>query len=327
MKRPHRATPVRRWLTLLGCLLPVSAMSTSVFLSASVKPALAQSQIVAETNRKNQLIGQWRLRDYLPIPLTVVFAEEGKLFVLLPSYFSFFMSAFGGNRGNTPEASVFAYEFRYQVNAATQPMQIDISAPSDDRPLMTIFEFTPDGQLRVEWEGLKPEDPRPTEFTVGSVFLQKVSNTTTLPRNTQLLDLAAERKASEQRSREAEGKQYISSLNRGQQAFYLESQKFATTIDDLSLGLESETENYRYQIIPQNNKERSIMMTAQAKKANLKSYTGAVFVIDVDGETTTLAGICETAEPSMTPPTMLIPPRNPQEGTVQCPTGSILVDY
>lgn len=326
MNGTHFTALVWRLISLIFCLFPISVIGTSAVIYSSIGPAIAQSQTAADTEIANRLVGQWRLRDYLPIPLTVVFTAEGKSYVLLPFYLSFVMSAFGGNSSG-PTGGPVAYEFRYQVNPKTQPMQIDLAAPSENKAMMTIFEFTPDGQLRVEWEGLNPGDPRPTEFTVGAIFLQKVSNTTALPRNTQILDLAAEQKEAERRGKESEGKEAINSLSVAQQAFYLENDKFATAISDLGVEIEPESENYRYQIVPQNTKVPSATITAQAKKPELRSYTGAVFVIKIDGETKFLTGICETIEPSTKLPGVPIPPTNSQaDETFQCPAGSRRVE-
>jgi hypothetical protein len=142
-----------------------------------------------------------------------------------------------------------------------------------------------------------------------------------LPPEVQLLgDLGT----SENKAREAEGRQNLGSMNRAQQAYYLESSKFATTIEELGIGIKPETENYRYQVLPQANQNQSVMMTAQAKRPRLRSYTGAVFLVKINGEDLIVAGICETDEPSSTPPAMPTAPRN---GTseIQCPAGSKLL--
>ena len=304
-----------RHFLIACCLLPLSIGSGAI-AQQSPTPTLTQSPNPPSTNsRTSQFVGQWRLKDYLPIPLTVLFTQDGKLFVLLPSYLSSLMSSgspsfFGG--------AVSALEYRYKIDSTTQPMQIDVTSPGDNETVMTIFEFTSDGQLRIEWEGLRPGETRPTEFTAGAIFLQRVSNTTALPRNTKIIDLAAQRRE----GRESEGQQYIGSMNRGQQAFYAENEKLATAIDELGLGIKPETENYSYQIVPQNGSLLSVMMTAKAKSPELKSYTGAVFVIKVnEEEATTVSVVCGTDKPSTTPPAMPMSPKNAEE-EIKCPAGS-----
>lgn len=310
-----------RNLLIASCLLPLSISSAIAQQPPTL--TLTQSPKPVPTNPSaSQLVGQWRLKDYLPIPLTVIFTQDGKLFVLLPSYLSSFFSAISS--GNTPSGatsfspgSVIAYEYRYKIDSASQPMQIDVISPAENQTVATIFEFTSDGQLRVEWEGINPAESRPTEFTAGAIFLQRVANTTALPRNTQIVDLAKQQR----QAKESEGKLYIASVNRGQQAFYIEKSKFATAINELDLGIPPETENYSLQIVPQSGSIPSTMVTATAKSPELKSYTGAVFVIQANDEFTTVDVVCETDKPSTTPPAMPMAPKNAEE-EIKCPAGS-----
>jgi len=299
---------------IISCLLPLS-IGNSAIAQQSPMPTLTQSQNPASTNSSPSVVGQWRLKDYLPIPLTVVFTQDGKLFVLLPSYLTSLLSLFSPSVSGG--GSVNAFEFRYKINSTTQPMSLDVSSPSDDETLMTIFDFTSDGQLRIEWEGILPGQPRPTEFTVGTIFLQKLSNVTALPRNTQIIDLAQLGR----QGQEAEGQQSISSINSAQQASYAENEKFATAIDDLGLEIQPETETYSYQIVPQSGSIPSTMVTAKAKNPQLKSYTGAVFAIKANDEVTTVSVICGTDQPSTTPPVMPMAPKNAEEA-IKCPSGS-----
>jgi hypothetical protein len=299
---------------IISCLLPLN-IGSSAIAQQSPKPTPTQAQNPASINSSaSRFVGQWRLRDYLPISLTVVFTQDGKLFVLLPSYLTSFLSS---GSPSLSRGSVSAFEYRYKINSTAQPMQIDMISPAENQTIATIFEFTSDGQLRIEWEGINPGEPRPTEFTVGAIYLQKVANTTALPRNTQIIDLAAQQR----QGRESEGQQYISSMNMAQQAFYIENEKFATAIDELGIGLKPETENYSYQIVPQSGSIPSAMMTAKAKSPELKSYTGGVFAIKVNGEVTTVSVICGTDQPSTTPPAMPIAPKNAEE-EIKCPAGS-----
>jgi hypothetical protein len=195
-------------------------------------------------------------------------------------------------------------------------MQLDVTEPSG-KIWRTIFEFTDNGQLRVEFVGIRPDEPRPTAFTTGAILVEKVSNLTALPRNTRIANSLEE----QNKGRQSEGKYNIGAMSRAQQAYYLENDKFSTKLEELGLGINPETENYRYRIVPQGNQRESVMMTAQAKSPGLRSYTGAVFVVKVKDENLTVAEICETDEPSSTPPAM---PAAPKTGTteIQCPPGS-----
>jgi type II secretory pathway pseudopilin PulG len=123
------------------------------------------------------------------------------------------------------------------------------------------------------------------------------------------------------KAREAEAKNIIGSMTRAQQAYYLENNKFSRTIQELGVGIRPETENYRYRIVPQGNQTQKVMTTAQAKRAGLRSYTSAVFVVKMRDELVTVATLCETDKPSSTPPTMPVAPRSGSTD-IQCPAGS-----
>ena len=89
------------------------------------------------------------------------------------------------------------------------------------------------------------------------------------------------------KARHSEGRQYISSMNRGQQAYYLEKGNFSNSIDNLGLGILKDTNNYSYRILspmnpvqnveelkpsPLDNKIKIVFATPQ--KPELKSYMG-----------------------------------------------------
>lgn len=127
------------------------------------------------------------------------------------------------------------------------------------------------------------------------------------------------------KAREAEGRSYTGAMARAQQAYFLEQNKFATTIEqlgELGLGIQPDTANYRLRILPQGNGTQRVMMTATAKRPGIRSYTSAVFVVKVKGENMTFAGVCGTAQPSSTPPKMPAAPKNAST-RIQCPTGSV----
>jgi type IV pilus assembly protein PilA len=102
------------------------------------------------------------------------------------------------------------------------------------------------------------------------------------------------------KARQSEGKQYISSMNKGQQAYYAENNALTNSVDGLGLGLKTETTNYKYSI--RATKTASIHY-ALAKINNIKSYFGGVFVIpakkinskaDNRDAITTVIILCET---------------------------------
>jgi type II secretory pathway pseudopilin PulG len=251
---------------------------------------------------QTRLSGQWQAKN--PVSgetLTLIFTPDGKFFVLLPS------------GSETPVAQ----QLGYRIDPVPQPMHIDVTFPGTNESVKTIFEFTADGQLRLQVAETNPGEPRPTAFSPSATLFKKVSDATTLPGNAQVSDLQSQ----VNRAQQSEGKQYVGSMNRVQQAYYLENQKFANEINELGIGIKPETENYRYRIVPQGNSTQSVMMTAQAKRPELRSYTGAVFVVKDNNENLTIAAICETDQPSSTPPAMPIAPSNIKT-PIQCPSGS-----
>lgn len=122
------------------------------------------------------------------------------------------------------------------------------------------------------------------------------------------------------KAKQAEAKQYVGSILRGQQAYQLEKGIFSKSIEELGVGIKPETVNYRYQIVPQAG-NKSVMITAQAKTATLKSYTGAVFAIKKGQDVVTVGGVCESDTLTTTPPAMPKFTGN-ESNPVECPPGS-----
>ena len=96
-------------------------------------------------------------------------------------------------------------------------------------------------------------------------------------------------------ARESEGKQYVGSMNRAQQAVFLENSDFSDNINDLGLGIASETANYIYEI--EISGSDSTITTAIPKQPGLLAFVGGVFLVNTDGDKTTEAILCETLKP------------------------------
>ena len=102
------------------------------------------------------------------------------------------------------------------------------------------------------------------------------------------------------KARQSEAKTYVGSMNRAQQAYFLEKQAFATNLSTLALGIPSTTTNYTYATVgalptttgTANNAFSSASVTASS---NLKTYAGAVNIATPvgTGEATSLATLCE----------------------------------
>lgn len=285
---------------LLG-LAEISVITQKVLANDVAKP-VAQAQNIPQTDAiVKKLLGQWQTKDPKSnTQFTFIFTPENKLFMVLPA----------------PDGSLVALKLAYQINSATQPMQMDIQL-SPEQKASTIFEFTTDGQLRLAIDGITPEAPRPAKFRGDETLFARTSDATTLPANIKVI----EPEVAKAKTPEDEVKTYMAALTQVQQARYREQGKFASTIEEVSIGLKTETEFYRYKFIPQKDDTKSVMITAEAKNAELPSYTGAVFATQVNGKNTPVAQICATEKPSTTPPTMPSPPMT-ASSEIKCPVGS-----
>ena len=129
-----------------------------------------------------------------------------------------------------------------------------------------------------------------------------------------------------------EAKQYISSINRGQQAYYLENNNFSNSIDNLGLGIKQDTNSYSYRILSPMNpvqnveelksspveSERAIAF-ATPKILGFKSYMGIASTLQSsDGQMTTTRSICHTEEEGILYPSILPEKANNQ---ISCPPG------
>jgi len=127
--------------------------------------------------------------------------------------------------------------------------------------------------------------------------------------------------------KQAEGKQNIGAVNRAQQAYYLEDNKFSNSVRELGIGIQTDTVNYRYWIVYPFNNNQYAMNIAQSKSSKVKSYVGLNYVVPgatINGvtEKLTLGRICESEEPT---PNFLPEPtisQDPSGGIkLECPKG------
>ena len=122
------------------------------------------------------------------------------------------------------------------------------------------------------------------------------------------------------KAREVEAKIIIGSIITLQQPFLIENQRFASTLEELALGIPAKTENYEYKVFAL--EQTQAIVTAKARQRGARSYTGAVFVVKDNTLGNSIAfAMCETEQPSPTPPVM---PQMPQSSghKTQCPSGS-----
>jgi type IV pilus assembly protein PilA len=94
------------------------------------------------------------------------------------------------------------------------------------------------------------------------------------------------------KAKQSEAKQYIASISKGQQAHYVEFNKFVgtmTSIGDLGLGIKTATENYTYAIGTSNTANNASAWTDNGGAA-LAGYVGVVFL---DDDRTSQSILCE----------------------------------
>ena len=73
-----------------------------------------------------------------------------------------------------------------------------------------------------------------------------------------------------------EAKQYVSSMSKGQQAYFAENNAFSSSVKALGITIKTETRNFKYSI---RATKKAAFNYAVSKGKNLKSYVGAVFVV------------------------------------------------
>ena len=96
------------------------------------------------------------------------------------------------------------------------------------------------------------------------------------------------------KAKQSEAQTYVGSINRGQQAYFLEKSAFGA-LSNLELGI-SNTANYNYLSTAGAGAGTSadVITTATNPKAVLKGYAGRVWLATAtDGSATTLALLCE----------------------------------
>ena len=121
------------------------------------------------------------------------------------------------------------------------------------------------------------------------------------------------------KAKQSEAKQYVSAMNKGQQAIYAEDGAFSNSVNALGLGIKTQTTNYNYSTISTKNAAFSYGV---ARSNNLTSYVGAVFLLPVskvaNKEKTTVSILCAANSPGNTqPPAPML-----QNGNPVCAAGS-----
>jgi Tfp pilus assembly protein PilE len=123
--------------------------------------------------------------------------------------------------------------------------------------------------------------------------------------------------------KQAEATEYVSSINKGQQAYFAEKTVFSPSVKALGIGLLTETENYQYSLL---TTKKATFNYGVSKQKDLTSYVGGVFVIPatkVDSNAsknkiTTTSILCKADSAGTIKP----PEPTNQNGKIACATGT-----
>ncbi|MDX2255644.1 MAG: type IV pilin-like G/H family protein [Pseudanabaenaceae cyanobacterium bins.39] len=223
---------------------------------------------------------------------------------------------FGLGAGSTLLIGIAALGGIYFFKTQNQPPQAVVpnNAGTWKLTLKDAPQSVPSITIIVSDEGnVTAINPQNQEEAVEIGTIEKVSDTKTVPMQVKFQNPFI---SQARRAKESEAKLYVSSMNRGQQAFFLEKLRWGKTVAELQIGIKEDTENYRYSTrshlpiktlnVP--NNLGITIQTATSKKDDLKSYIGVVYLVPFSDQPnkptysldnlTSLAITCESLKPT-----------------------------
>jgi len=119
-------------------------------------------------------------------------------------------------------------------------------------------------------------------------------------------------------------RQYVKSINKGQQAYFAEKTVFSTSVKALGIGIKTETENYKYSLM---TPKKATFNYGVSKQKDLKSFVGGVFVIPAKNfdsnasknKISTRSILCRSDSAGTIKP----PEPTHQNGKIACATGTL----
>ncbi len=173
-----RQTSVRGLIN--GLFIGLLTISTTKAL-AQTRPIKSptEPQITQKSGNNSitqKLLGTWEAKN-LQNPsksgnLKFIFTPVGKLLIVMSSGVS---------------QKPLVYETNYKINSDPKPMHLDVTLP-ENKTVQTIFEFTDDDKLKIELYESNPGESRPKTFPENTPLFEKVSKSTSLPKDTKVLD-------------------------------------------------------------------------------------------------------------------------------------------
>jgi len=124
------------------------------------------------------------------------------------------------------------------------------------------------------------------------------------------------------KAKQSEAKQYVGTLNRSQQAYFLEKNEFAPDMASLINPVPESTNNYDYTFKVDTD---SVINYGKSKGEALKSYAGmaAIAYIDSTSDATTTAILCEAIAPGAVQASDPLPPVIGSGNRPTCGEGAI----
>jgi len=101
------------------------------------------------------------------------------------------------------------------------------------------------------------------------------------------------------KAKQSEAKQYVSSINKGQQAYYAENTKFGSDIAILGLGLKTLTSNYAYTVGTTADGATTLGNPVATTASALKGYAGGVGLVTAGEAKTTQSILCQVSGPNV----------------------------
>ena len=267
------------------------------------------SETTETLSESQQLLGQWKIISTLADSDSFIFlfAPNGNLYLI----------------NSTKQTAV---KGEYQVNSNNGQVYLDVFQGSfgartsfiiDAKGKLVIQQLFMPAITQLMYSG-SMNDPS----IVGGIFMPNLLSLTKISSDTKLdpkLDFTPPQSPA-MRARQSEAKTYVGTMNRGQQAVFLETGKFASSIAELALGIRDESESYKYQIIVLDAK-KAVQQIALPKNNDLKSYIGLVYIKNSTNNASepTISGLlCESVKPTKAPP-----PKFTITATPTCPEGYI----
>jgi hypothetical protein len=123
--------------------------------------------------------------------------------------------------------------------------------------------------------------------------------------------------------KQGSAREYVSSINKRQPAYFAEQNVFSTSVKALGIRIKTETENYQYSLV---TTKKATFNYAVSKQKDLKSYVGGVFLVPAKNfepnaakeKITTTSILCEADFPGT------IKPGEPtyENGKIACGKGT-----